>query len=83
MVTTLAPCLYCSGLVRQFAIPVGGGRVADLPGRDRWLRRHGVEIVDLASAECEDLLGPSIARRPEVWNEDIGVLAALLRTREA
>jgi cytosine deaminase len=38
-----------------------------------WLREHGVEIIDLDSNACADLLGRFISERPEVWNEDIGV----------
>ena len=74
MVTTLAPCFYCSGLVRQFAIPrviVGESRTFE--GGIGWLRELGIEIIDLDSSECAELLGGFIAERPEVWNEDIGV----------
>jgi cytosine deaminase len=74
MVTTLAPCFYCSGLVRQFAIPrVIVGESRTFQGGVEWLRSSGVEIVDLGSIECEDLLGGFIAERPDVWDEDIGV----------
>jgi len=74
MVTTLAPCFYCSGLVRQFAIPrVIVGESRTFQGGVEWLRSSGVEIADLGSAECEALLGGFIAERPEVWDEDIGV----------
>jgi creatinine deaminase len=73
MVTTLAPCWYCSGLVRQF----GFGRVVvgeskTFQGGIDWLRENGVVVVDLDSAECKALLGGFIRARPEVWNEDIG-----------
>ena len=74
MVTTLAPCWYCSGLVRQFAIPrVVVGESRTFQGGAGWLREHGVEVVDLDSDDCAALLGRFIAERPEVWNEDIGV----------
>ena len=74
MVTTLAPCFYCSGLIRQFAIPrVIVGESRTFQGGIEWLRSSGVEIADLGSAECEHLLGGFIAERPEVWDEDIGV----------
>jgi cytosine/creatinine deaminase len=74
MVTTLAPCWYCSGLVRQFAIPrliVGESRTFE--GGVDWLRGLGIEIIDLDSSECAGLLGGFIAEHPEIWNEDIGV----------
>ena len=73
MVTTLAPCWYCSGLIRQFGIPVVVvGESRTFQGGMEWLREHGVRIVECDSHECVDLLQAFIARRPEVWNEDIG-----------
>jgi cytosine/creatinine deaminase len=74
MVTTLAPCWYCSGLVRQFAIPrVIVGESRTFRGGVDWLRGLGIEIIDLDSSECAELLGGFIAEHPEIWNEDIGV----------
>jgi len=73
MVTTLAPCWYCSGLVRQFGIgTVIVGESQTFQGGIEWLRENGVEVIDLDSAECKDLLGRFIAEHPDVWNEDIG-----------
>ena len=73
MVTTLAPCWYCSGLVRQFGIRtlvVGESRT--FAGGLDWLRELGVKVIDLDSTECRELLEGFIVERPEVWNEDIG-----------
>jgi cytosine deaminase len=73
MVTTLAPCWYCSGLVVQFRIgTVVVGESRTFQGGIDWLRERGVRVIDLKSAECEKLLGDYIAARPEIWNEDIG-----------
>lgn len=73
MVTTLAPCWYCSGLVRQFGIgTVIIGESRTFQGGIEWLRENGVMIVDLDSQECVDLLKSFIDALPEVWNEDIG-----------
>jgi cytosine deaminase len=73
MVTTLAPCWYCSGLVRQFKIgTVVVGESVNFKGGIEWLRENGVEVIDLASPECISLLADYIASHPEVWNEDIG-----------
>ena len=73
MVTTLAPCWYCSGLVRQFRIgTVVVGESVNFAGGVEWLRASGVKVVDLASPECIELLGAYIRAHPEVWNEDIG-----------
>ena len=73
MVTTLAPCWYCSGLVRQFRIPVVViGESVNFAGGIAWLRENGVEVVDLRSPECIEMLGRYIEAHPDVWNEDIG-----------
>jgi cytosine/creatinine deaminase len=73
MVTTLAPCWYCSGLIRQFGIPtVVVGESQTFRGGVDWLRECGVEMIDLNSRECIELLESFIERRPDVWNEDIG-----------
>lgn len=73
MVTTLAPCWYCSGLVRQFGIgAVVVGESKTFQGGIEWLRENGVEVIDMDSAECVELLGRFIEQHPEIWNEDIG-----------
>ena len=73
MVTTLSPCWYCSGLVRQFNIgTVVVGESVTFQGGIDWLREAGVNVIDLQSQECIDLLGGYIAAHPDVWNEDIG-----------
>jgi len=73
MVTTLAPCWYCSGLIRQFGfarVVVGESRT--FQGGIDWLRSLGIEVIDLDSLECVDLLTGYIEKNPAVWNEDIG-----------
>ena len=73
MVTTLAPCWYCSGLVRQFGIgTVIVGESETFQGGIEWLRENGVEVIDLTSADCKQMLGQFIKAHPEIWNEDIG-----------
>jgi cytosine/creatinine deaminase len=74
MVTTLAPCWYCSGLVRQFGFPtVVVGESRNFQGGIDWLRSLGIEVIDLDSEECVSLLSEYIRSHPEVWNEDIGI----------
>jgi len=73
VVTTLAPCWYCSGLVVQFgigAVVVGESRT--FQGGIEWLRERGIEVIDLDSAECREMLGEYIAANSRVWQEDIG-----------
>ena len=73
MVTTLAPCWYCSGLVRQFGIgAVVVGESMTFKGGIDWLRECGVEVIDLNSHECSEMLAGFIRQHPEIWNEDIG-----------
>lgn len=73
MVTTLSPCWYCSGLVRQFGISrVVIGEAETFTGGHEWLADHGVEIHVLDDQRCVDLLQNFIAANPDLWNEDIG-----------
>ncbi len=73
MVTTLAPCWYCSGLVRQFGFrTLVVGESVNFQGGIECLRECGVEVVDLGSRECIELLASFVRERPDVWHEDIG-----------
>ncbi|MFN2501330.1 MAG: nucleoside deaminase [Pyrinomonadaceae bacterium] len=73
MVTTLAPCWYCSGLIRQFKIgKVIVGESQTFMGGLEWLRENGINVIDMDSPECKEMLNEFISRHPEVWNEDIG-----------
>jgi len=73
MVTTLAPCWYCSGLIRQFNIgAVVVGESVNFRGGVEWLRESGVEVIDLHSEECIQMLGDFIHEHPKLWAEDIG-----------
>ena len=73
MVTTLAPCWYCSGLVRQFRIgAVVVGEAVNFAGGLDWLRDNGVEVYDLHDLTCVKLLAEYIAAHSEIWHEDIG-----------
>lgn len=73
LVSTLAPCWYCSGLVRQFGIGrVVFGESVNFRGGVDWLAELGVPITDLRSAECIRMLGDYIDAHPQVWGEDIG-----------
>jgi cytosine deaminase len=74
MVTTLAPCWYCSGLVRQFGFgTVIVGESRNFQGGIDWLRSLGIKVIDLDSQECVSLLGEYIRANPEIWHEDIGL----------
>ncbi|HAM26127.1 MAG TPA: tRNA-specific adenosine deaminase [Microbacteriaceae bacterium] len=73
MVTTLSPCWYCSGLVRQFGI----GRVVvgddqSFLGGQEWLAENGVQLTVLNDPELIAMMGRFIEEHPALWNEDIG-----------
>ena len=73
MVTTLAPCWYCSGLIRQFGVgTVIVGESVNFQGGIDWLRENGTEVFDVQSDECVQMLAKYVAAHPEVWHEDIG-----------
>lgn len=73
MVTTLAPCWYCSGLIRQFRIgKIIVGESQNFRGGIEWLRENGVEVIDLANQECISMLAEFIRTNPALWHEDIG-----------
>ncbi len=73
MVTTLAPCWYCSGLIRQFGFgTVVIGESRNFQGGVAWLREAGVEIIDLDDSALVAMMAGYIASHPEIWNEDIG-----------
>jgi cytosine deaminase len=77
MVTTLSPCWYCSGLVRQFGIgEVVIGENRTFHGGQDWLAEYGVTITMVDDAECVALMTDFIAARPDLWFEDIGEVRA-------
>jgi creatinine deaminase len=74
MVTTLSPCWYCSGLIRQFQIgTVVVGESENFMGGHEWAAEHGASVIQLNDTECIELLGTFISEHPELWNEDIGL----------
>ena len=73
LVTTLAPCWYCSGLIYQFRFrQVIVGDSVNAQGGMHWLREKGIDIVDLHSEECIDLIARFQRLRPDLWKECIG-----------
>jgi cytosine deaminase len=73
MYTTLSPCDMCSGAILLYGIPrVVMGENRTFVGGEDYLRSRGVEVVNLDSQECVELMAEFIAEHPELWNEDIG-----------
>lgn len=77
MYTTLSPCDMCSGAILLYGIPrVVVGESRTFAGSQDYLRSRGVEVVDLDSEACVELMSEFVAGHPQVWYEDIGVDAA-------
>jgi creatinine deaminase len=73
MVTTLSPCWFCSGLIRQFAIShLVIGEARTFSGGHEWLADHGVTVTVLDDPGCIEMMSDFIAANPALWNEDIG-----------
>lgn len=73
MYTTLSPCDMCSGAILLYGIPrVVLGENRTFMGAESLLRSRGVEVVNLDSDECFELMREFIAANPEAWSEDIG-----------
>ena len=73
LVTTLAPCWYCSGLIMQFNIgTVVIGESVNFAGHKEWLTEAGIQIIDLNDANCIALMHRFIQKSPHIWLEDIG-----------
>lgn len=74
MVTTLSPCWYCSGLVRQFNIgAVLVGECRTFSGGHEWLAENGITVAVLDDGRCAAMMSAFIAEHPDLWHEDIGL----------
>ena len=73
--STLMPCYLCAGAVVQFGIKkVFAGENETFEGAEEFMKQHGVEVINLNSEECKEMMRKFIAEKPELWNEDIGDL---------
>ncbi|MCD2450619.1 nucleoside deaminase [Methylicorpusculum oleiharenae] len=73
LATTLAPCWYCSGLIRQFNIgTVIVGESVNFEGHLDWLKEAGVNVIELNDSACINLMKRFIEQFPQIWFEDIG-----------
>jgi creatinine deaminase len=71
--STLMPCFLCSGAVVQFGIPkVVVGESVNFDGAPDFMKKHGVQVVDLHDPECIKMMSDFIKAHPQLWNEDIG-----------
>jgi len=73
--STLMPCFLCAGAVVQFNIPkVVVGECRTFAGAREFMESHGVQVVDMDLDECVSMMEAFIAARPDLWNEDIGIV---------
>lgn len=73
MYTTLSPCHMCTGAILLYGIPrVVLGENQTFMGAEDLLRANGVEVINLDSQVCKNMMAKFIAEKPDVWNEDIG-----------
>ena len=74
LVSTLSPCVMCTGTSLLFKIPtVIIGENQTFKGAEDLFAQHGVELINLESEKCKQLMKDFIADRPDLWNEDIGL----------
>lgn len=72
--STLSPCPMCSGAIVLYKIPrLVAGENQTFLGAEDYLLNCGVEVSVVQDPECIELMRSFIERRPELWNEDIGV----------
>ena len=73
MYTTLSPCDMCTGAILLYGISrVVLGENTTFMGGEDYLRARGVEVINLKSTACKQLMDDFIIAHPEIWNEDIG-----------
>jgi creatinine deaminase len=73
LATSLSPCWYCSGLIRQFGI----GRVLvgddkNFMGGQDWVAEHGAEVHVMNDPGLIEIMREFIEANDVLWNEDIG-----------
>ncbi len=73
LVSTLSPCIMCTGTALLYRIPrVIVGENQNFMGAEDLFRRHGIELTVLQDAECIQLMRDFVREHPDLWNEDIG-----------
>lgn len=73
LVSTLSPCIMCTGTALLYRIPrVIVGENRNFLGAEDLFRQRGVELIVLDDAECIEMMASFIRDHPDLWNEDIG-----------
>jgi cytosine/creatinine deaminase len=73
LATSLSPCWYCSGLIRQFGIGrVLVGDAKNFMGGQDWVAEHGAEVHVMNDPGLIEIMREFIEANDALWNEDIG-----------
>jgi cytosine/creatinine deaminase len=73
LVSTLSPCIMCTGTALLFRIPriiIGENR--NFKGAEELFQQHGVRVVVVDDPECARVMREFIRVHADLWNEDIG-----------
>jgi cytosine deaminase len=77
LVSTLSPCVMCTGTALLFRIPtVIVGENKNFLGAEHLFAEAGVRLIVVEDSECIEMMANFIVHHPDLWNEDIGVLRA-------
>src|SRR5450432_2470189 len=73
LVSTLSPCIMCTGTALLFRIPrIVIGENRNFQGAEDLFRQHGTSVAVLDDAECVRMMREFIGAHSDLWNEDIG-----------
>lgn len=77
LVSTLSPCIMCTGTSLLYKIPrVIIGENTTFKGAEELFAASGVEVTVLQEPECIEIMRAFIQAHPQLWNEDIGIPGA-------
>lgn len=73
LVSTLSPCIMCTGTALLYRIPrIVVGENRNFQGAEELFRKRGAEIILLDDAECIQMMSKFVSEHADLWNEDIG-----------
>jgi cytosine deaminase len=73
LVSTLSPCVMCTGTSLLYRIPrVVIGENQNYQGAEDLFRHHGVTLTVMQDPACIQIMREFIRHHADLWNEDIG-----------
>ena len=74
LVSTLSPCVMCTGTALLYRIPrVVVGENQNFSGAEDLFRHNGVTLTVLQDRDCIQMMRDFIRDHADLWNEDIGM----------